>query len=473
MTRSPLAYSSGVFGYAFGCVALLMLLAPAGVAPAAEVAGAANRLLPVASALAPVGVEPASDTLNSGDTAWVLVSTALVLFMTIPGLALFYGGLVRSRNVLSVLMQCLTLTAMLSVLWVVCGYSLAFDSTWMQSGKVNVGSFIGGFSRVGLMGVTTQSLRGTIPELLFACFQMMFAVITPAIMIGAFAERMRFSAVLWFSSIWMLVVYVPICHMTWAGGGGLFANWGVLDFAGGIVVHITAGSSALVACVMVGPRYGYPSQLIPPHNVTMTVSGAGMMWVGWFGFTAGSALAANGTAASALLVTHLSAATATLVWIAVEWRKLGRPGVLGAATGSIAGLAAISPASGYVGPLGAIVIGAVSALACYFFATTVKRRYRYDDALDVFGVHGVGGFVGVVLVAVFATSTLGGNVEHHRWVNSLITQVCAAGITAVYSIVATAVILKGIDLAIGLRVTGVAEQQGLDFSEHEERGYSI
>ena len=413
-----------------------------------------------------------SASLSAGDTAWVLTSTALVLFMTIPGLALFYAGLVRARNVLSLMMQCLSLTAVLSLIWVVCGYSFAFDTTGMVKGSVNLNSFVGGFSRIGLLSITPDTLKGSIPEMLFASYQMTFAVITPALMIGAFAERVRFSAVLWFSSLWLLVVYVPICHMTWAGDGGLFADWGVMDFAGGIVVHITAGCSALVACIMVGPRSGYPSSRVPPHNMTMTFTGTAMLWVGWFGFNAGSALAANGTAASALLVTHISACTATVVWMGIEWVKLGKPGVLGAATGSIAGLAAITPASGFVGPLGAIVIGSVSAAACFVFSTTIKKRFQYDDSLDVFGVHGVGGIVGTILVGVFAASSLGGvrmNLDIGR---QLMVQSSAVAIAAGYSVLASIVLLKITRFAVGLRVTGVAEQQGLDLTEHEESGYS-
>ncbi len=412
-------------------------------------------------------------TFSAGDTAWVLTSTALVLFMTIPGLALFYGGLVRSRNVLSLLMQCLSLTAVLSLIWVICGYSLAFDSTGMSKGSINLHSFIGGLARFGLVSITPDTLKGSIPEMLFASYQMTFAIITPALMIGAFAERMRFSAVLWFSSLWLLIVYVPICHMTWAGDGGLFADWGVMDFAGGIVVHITAGCSALVACIMVGPRAGYPTSRVPPHNMTMTFTGTAMLWVGWFGFNAGSALAANGTAASALLVTHISACTATVVWMAIEWIKLGKPGVLGTATGSIAGLAAITPAAGYVGPLGAIAIGAVSGVACFVCSTTLKKRFGYDDSLDVFGVHGVGGIVGTLMVAVFAASSLGGVKADLEIGRQLMVQLSAIVITAIYSIVATIVILKCIYFALGLRVQGSAEQQGLDLTEHEERAYSL
>lgn len=411
--------------------------------------------------------------INAGDTAWVLASTALVLFMTLPGLALFYGGLVRQRNVLSLLMQCLSLTAVLSLIWVVIGYTLAFDTGGMVKGQVNLRSFIGGLGNFGMLGMKPDTAKGTIPEMLFAAYQMTFAVITPALMIGAFAERMKFSAVLWFSSLWLLIVYVPICHMTWAGDGGLFADWGVMDFAGGIVVHITAGVSALAACIVIGPRSGYPTTLVPPHNMTMTFTGTAMLWVGWFGFNAGSALAANGTAASALLVTHVSACSATVVWMSIEWIKLGRPGVLGAATGSVAGLAAITPASGFVGPLGAIIIGAISALVCFAFATTIKKRFRYDDSLDVFGVHGVGGFLGTILVGLFAASSLGGVKENLNIVQQILIQLAAASITCVYSIVATVAILKAMQLAIGLRVTGQSEQLGLDQSEHEERGYIL
>ncbi|MFK8113142.1 MAG: ammonium transporter [Rubripirellula sp.] len=413
--------------------------------------------------------------LNSGDTAWILVATALVLFMTIPALALFYGGLVRTKNVLSILMQCLVLTALMSVVWVVCGYSLAFDTGGMEKDAVNVHSFIGGFSKVMMNGVTKDAMTGTIPEVLFAAFQMTFAIITPALMIGAFCERMKFSAILIFSTVWLLVVYVPICHMTWGGEGGLYADWGVMDFAGGIVVHVTAGFAALVACVMVGPRAGFPKQLDPPHNMTMTVTGTAMLWVGWFGFNAGSALAADGSAAMALFVTHISASVATLVWMFIEWYKLGRPSVLGAATGSIAGLAAITPASGFVGPMGALAIGACSAVLCYIFATMIKQKVGYDDSLDVFGVHGVGGFLGTILCGVFASSKFGGvqPSDSYDIAGQVTTQAMAAVSCAVYTIIVTYVILKVIQVTIGLRVDGNAETRGLDLAEHEERGYIL
>ena len=415
-------------------------------------------------------------TINSGDTAWILVATALVLFMTIPALALFYGGLVRTKNVLSVLMQCLVLTGLMSIIWTVCGYSLAFDTTGMVAGEVNLNSFIGGLGKSMMSGVTPDAVSGTIPEILFAAFQMTFAIITPALMIGAFAERMKFSAVLVFSAVWLLVVYVPICHMTWAGDGGLYADWGVMDFAGGIVVHVTAGLGALVACIMIGPRAGYPRHLDPPHNMTMTVTGTAMLWVGWFGFNAGSALAADGSAAMALFVTHLSASVATLVWMLIEWIKLGKPSVLGAATGSIAGLAAITPASGFVGPVGALAIGTSSAILCFIFATMIKQKFGYDDSLDVFGVHGVGGFLGTVMCAVFASSVFGGfdnGSADYSIGGQLTTQLMAATSAAIYTVIATFVILKVVQLTIGIRVDGDSETRGLDLAEHEERGYIL
>lgn len=412
-------------------------------------------------------------TLDTGDTAWILVSTGLVLFMTIPALALFYGGLVRTRNVLSVLMQCLVLTALLSVIWVAIGYSLAFDTTGMEQGVVGLRAFIGGGSKAFLRGITGGTLSGTIPEVLFAAFQMTFAVITPALIIGAFAERMKFSACLWFSALWLIVVYTPICHMTWAGDGGLFADWGVLDFAGGIVVHVTAGVAALVACIVIGPRKLYPRSLEPPHNLTMTVMGTAMLWVGWFGFNAGSALGANGDAAMALLVTHLSASTATLTWMAIEWVKIGKPSVLGAATGSIAGLAAVTPASGFIGPIGGLVIGVCSGVLCFYFSTVVKNKFKYDDSLDVFGVHGIGGIVGTLLAGVFAAEQFGGNQGDLDMVAQVIVQAKGIIVTAVWTLVATWVILKLVDAMVGLRVTENDEIGGIDYALHDESGYNM
>ena len=411
--------------------------------------------------------------IDSGDTAWILASTALVLFMTIPGLSLFYGGLVQAKSVLSVLMHCLVITAAVSIIWVLFGYSFALDdSINPEEGVIALGSFIGGTGKLGLANVT-GNVVGTIPELLVAAFQMTFAVITPALMVGAFAERMKFSAVFLFSILWLIVVYLPICHMTW--GGGLFATWGVIDLAGGIVVHVTAGFSALIACIMVGSRQGFPENVQPPHSTVLTVVGTGMLWVGWFGFNAGSGLAANEAAAMTLIVTHLSASVATLVWMGIEWIKFGKPSVLGAATGSIAGLAAITPASGVVGPMGALAIGAASGILCFFFATTVKKVLRYDDSLDVFGVHGIGGFLGTILAGVFVAKSLGGvGLADGMTMGSQVgVQLAAAGITAVYSIAASVVILLVLRVIVGLRVNDEIETRGLDLGEHGERGYIL
>jgi Amt family ammonium transporter len=418
----------------------------------------------------------AEDTLDTGDTAWILASTGLVLFMTIPGLALFYGGLVRTKNVLSVLMQCLALTGLMTVLWLIIGYSLAFDTTGMVEGQTNLNSFIGGFGRVFLSGVDASTLSGSIPEVLFFSFQCTFAIITPALIIGAFAERMRFSAVLIFSALWLIFVYAPICHMTWGGAGGFFADMGergVFDFAGGIVVHITAGVAALVACVVIGPRRGYPQTPMPPHNLTMCVTGTGMLWVGWYGFNGGSALGANGDAAMAITVTHISASTAALTWMGVEWIRHSKPSVLGIATGAIAGLAAITPASGVVGPIGGLAIGFTSGLLCYLASTAMKARFGYDDSLDVFGVHGVGGFIGTVMAGVFGAAVLGGNQEGLAIGSQVRVQVTAALITAVWAGGVSFVLLKVIDATVGLRVDHDDETSGLDLSLHDERGYNL
>jgi len=411
--------------------------------------------------------------IDSGDTAWILTSTALVLFMTIPALALFYGGLVRTKNVLSILMQCLILTAILSIVWVAFGYSLAFDTTGMVEGEKGLNAFIGGTSKFMLNGVGPDAVNGPIPEVLFVAFQMTFAVITPALMIGAFAERMKFTAIVLFSVIWLFVVYIPVCHMTWGGPGGYFADMGVIDHAGGIVVHVTAGFAALVACMFVGKRSGYPSQIEPPHNLTMTVTGTAMLWVGWFGFNAGSNLGASGGAAMTLLVTHISASVATLVWMGVEWMKTGKPGVLGAATGAIAGLAAITPASGCVGPLGAMCIGAASGLVCFFFSTAIKSKFGYDDSLDVFGVHGIGGFLGTVLAGVFGATQLGGFGGFTDIGRQVFIQFSAAAGVGVYAIVASLVILLVLKLLVGVRINVDGETEGIDMYEHSERGYNL
>ena len=405
-------------------------------------------------------------TINSGDTAWLLTSTALVLFMMIPGLALFYAGLVRAKNILSILMQCFALTAVLSLVWLAVGYSLAFSDG---------GSIVGGFSKVFLSGVTPTSVRSdcpTIPELLHFAYQMMFFLITPGLFIGAFAERMKFQAILIFSVVWSLVVYVPCCYGVWHKAGAFFGLTGVIDLAGGIVVHITAAVAALVACIMVGPRRGFPSAQMMPHNLALTVTGAGMLWVGWFGFNAGSQLAANGSAAMTLVVTHISASSAAVVWMFIEWLRNGRPSVLGIATGSIAGLAAITPASGKVGPVGALCIGAISSILCWLACAKLKQRFKYDDSLDVFGVHGVGGFVGTILVAVFGTTSFAGGLGDFNMGSQLVTQLLASLYTILLSGIASYVILKVIDVTLGLRVSPEDENQGLDLAEHGEAAYN-
>jgi Amt family ammonium transporter len=421
-------------------------------------------------------VAMAEEGLDTGDTAWILTSTALVLFMTIPGLALFYGGLVRTKNVLSILMQCLALTALMTIVWLVIGYSLAFDSTGMVAGETGLHAFIGGTGKAFLSGVDASTLSGTIPEVLFFLFQGTFAIITPALIIGAFAERMRFSAVLIFSTLWLLVVYAPICHMTWGGAGGYFADLGpngVFDFAGGIVVHITAGVAALVACIVIGPREGYGRTAMPPHNLTMCVTGTGMLWVGWYGFNGGSALGANGDAAMAITVTQVSASTAALTWMFIEWFKHGKASVLGIATGAIAGLAAITPAAGVVGPIGALAIGLTAGSLCFLASTTMKAKFGYDDSLDVFGVHGVGGFIGTIMAGIFGAAVLGGNQEGLNIGSQVGVQLTAALITAAWAGVASFGLLKITDALVGLRISEEDESTGLDLALHEERGYNL
>ncbi len=415
--------------------------------------------------------------LDSGDTAWMLVSVALVLFMTIPGLALFYGGLVRSKNVLSVLMQCFALTALITILWVFFGYSLAFDTTGMVAETTNLNSFVGGFSKAFLKGIGSETLSGSIPEIVFVMFQLTFAIITPALIAGAFAERMKFSAMLLFSAIWSLIVYAPLCHMAWSGDGSFFADiLGAHDFAGGTVVHVNAGIAALVATLLVGNRIGYPKTHMSPHSLTLTVVGASMLWVGWFGFNAGSALAADGAAGMAMLVTQISTATAALTWITIEWVKHGKPSVLGIVTGAVAGLVAITPASGFVGPMAAIAIGLVSGVVCFWGATSLKQSLGYDDSLDAFGVHGIGGVVGCLLTGVFADPELGGmgfaegitTIGQQVW-----AQFLSLVVTIVFSGVLSFIILKVVDAIVGLRVEENEEQEGLDLALHGERGYDL
>jgi len=415
-----------------------------------------------------VAADTAGPGINGADTAWMIVATALVLLMTLPGLALFYGGLVRSKNVLSVLVQCFALAGVMTLLWVAYGYSLAFS----HGGELQ--AIIGGFDKAFLRGVTVDSVAGTIPESLFLAFQMTFAIITPALIVGAFAERMKFAGMLLFSVLWFSFSYLPICHMAWAGEGALFHDWGVLDFAGGTVVHVNAGIAGLVTCLLLGPRQGFPREPMRPHNLPFTVMGAGMLWVGWFGFNAGSELAADGTAAMALLVTHVAAATAAVVWMAIEVVAHGKASALGVATGAVAGLVAITPASGTAGPLGACVIGAASSLAGYYFATSVKHRFRYDDSLDVFGVHGVGGVVGAVLAGVFAAETFGGSgMEHASMLTQVGYQTLSVVVTAAWSgIVSVAAFIIANQL-VGMRVPLETEQTGLDLAEHQEQAYEI
>ena len=414
-----------------------------------------------------------ADELSSGDTAWMLTSTALVLFMTIPGLALFYGGLVRTKNVLSVLMQCFALTAIMTLVWVIIGYSLAFNTDGMEAGTTNINSFVGGLGTMFLSGVTASSLSGTIPETVFITFQMTFAIITPALIVGAFAERMKFSAMIVFSILWSIVVYAPICHMAWSGDGSFFGDMGVLDFAGGTVVHINAGIAALVACIVIGRRQGYPDTLMAPHSLTITVIGASMLWVGWFGFNAGSAVAADGAAGMAMLVTQVATASATLGWIAAEWIRLGKPSILGAVTGAVAGLVAITPASGSVGPMGAIVVGLASGVLCFWAATSLKRALGYDDSLDAFGVHGIGGIVGALLTGIFAAEGLGGQgLSADSIGGQFVVQLIGVVFTIVYCGVLSFILLKIVDAIIGLRVSQDEETEGLDISLHDERGYN-
>lgn len=420
--------------------------------------------------------EEAAPALNSGDTAWMLTATALVLFMTIPGLALFYGGMVRSKNVLSVMMQCFAITGLMSILWVVYGYSMAFDTTGMEKGVLNFNSFVGGFSKAFLSGVTPDSLTSAtalFPEAVFITFQMTFAIITPALIVGAFAERMKFSAMLVFMGIWFTLVYAPIAHMVWSGDGALMWDWGVLDFAGGTVVHINAGIAGLVCCLVLGKRKGYPTTPMAPHNLGYTLIGAAMLWIGWFGFNAGSAAAANGTAGMAMLVTQIATAAAALGWMFAEWIGHGKPSALGIASGVVAGLVAITPAAGTVGPMGALVIGLASGVICYFCATSLKRKLGYDDSLDAFGVHGIGGIVGAILTGVFAAPALGGfgavtDIGMQVWVQ-------AKGVifTVAYTAIVTYIILKVLDLVMGLRVNEEEESVGLDLAQHNERGYNL
>jgi len=414
---------------------------------------------------APLAVS-AQDAVDSGDTAWLLTSTALVLFMTIPGLSLFYAGLVRSKNALSVLMQCFSITCIVSILWLVYGYSLAFS----DGGDVQAG--IGSLDIAFLSGVERDTVAGSIPESVFVMFQLTFAIITPALIVGGFAERMRFSAMLIFSALWLTLVYLPVCHWVW--GGGWLGELGVLDFAGGMVVHITAGVGAIVAAVVLGNRRGFPTTAMPPHNLSLSVAGAGMLWVGWFGFNAGSAVAAGSDAGMAMLVTHISAAAGSLAWMFMEWWRYGKPSVLGIVTGMVAGLGTITPASGFVGPVGALAIGLSAGVICFLATGYIKRSLKIDDTLDVFPVHGVGGALGTTLTGVFVASSLGGaGLDEGVSVGGQVfTQLIGVAATVAWTAIVTFIILKVADAIVGLRVSEEEETDGLDISQHEERAYN-
>ena len=409
----------------------------------------------------------ASDEFSGADTAWILTSTALVLFMTLPGLALFYGGLVRTKNVLSVLMQCFSIACLVTILWITVGYSIAFgDGGSMQQ-------WWGGLDKAFMMGVDFDAMTGTIPESLFAMFQLTFAIITPALIVGAFAERMKFSAMLLFSGLWLVLVYAPLCHWVW--GGGWLSDKGLLDFAGGTVVHVSAGISALVAAILIGKRRGFPQTALPPHNMTMTVTGAAMLWVGWFGFNGGSQLAADGGAAMAMFVTHISAAVGAFTWMVIEWVRHGKPSMLVVVTGMVAGLGTITPASGFVGPMGALLIGMSAGIVCYTATQYIKRVLVIDDSLDVFPVHGVGGILGTLLAGVFISSSLGGVglADGISMAGQVFIQFQGVIATLVWCGVMTFILLKVIDSFIGLRVDAEEETEGLDLVDHDERGYSL
>lgn len=420
-------------------------------------------LILFAAAPAVLGAE-AEPTLDSGDTAWMLTATVLVLLMTLPGLALFYGGLVRAKNLLSVLMHCFAIACLASILWVACLYSLAFkgDNAW-----------IGDLSAAFLKGVSSESVEGSIPETVFIMFQMTFAIITPGLIVGAFVERIKFSAVMLFSALWLILVYTPAVHWVWAGSGWMFNN-GTIDLAGGIVVHATAGISALILAKMLGPRTGFPTKLSPPHSPGLVMMGAALLWVGWFGFNAGSQLAAGGSAGMTMLVTHISAAMASLTWMVVEKIKTGKPGLVGIVTGMVAGLASITPASGNVGPMGAMIIGLLAGIICYFACDFVKSKLNIDDSLDVFAVHGIGGIMGTLLVAFLGTGAFGGGgINKETAIAQFGTQVLGVGVTLVWSAVATVIIVLICKKTVGLRVSDEAEDTGLDIAEHGEQSYSL
>ncbi len=451
--------------------------APADAAPAADATPPATDPAPAGDA-APVATEEAPPAVDTGDTAWMLMAVCLVLLMTIPGLFLFYGGMVRSKNALSVVMQCFAICCMVTIIWTIYGYSMAFSTAGMEKGVTNLASFFGGFDRAFASGINLESMTATIPESVFFVFQLTFAIITPALIVGAFAERMKFSTMMVFSAAWVTIVYFPICHMVWSGDGALMWDWGVLDFAGGTVVHINAGVAGLVACIMLGKRKGYPQRPMPPHNLVYTVVGASLLWVGWFGFNAGSAVSAGQGAGMAMLVTQVATGTAGFAWMMCEWIRHGKPSALGIASGAIAGLVAITPASGFVGPVGALVIGLASGVICFISVAVVKRMLGYDDSLDAFGVHGIGGIVGAVLTGAFAAPALGGfgSVGTGGEANSigmqLWIQIESVLFTIVWCGVGTAVILAILKPVMGLRVSEDDEEQGLDLTQHGEEAYN-
>lgn len=409
----------------------------------------------------------AADQLNAADTAWILTASGLVLFMTVPGLALFYGGLVRSKNVLSVLMQCFAITAVVSVLWLLGGYSLALSdgASWQP--------WIGGLSKFGLISVTAESIRDNLPETVFCMYHLTFAIFAPALIVGAVAERVKFSALLLFIGMWEFLIYIPVCHWVW--GNGWLAELGIMDFAGGIVVHISGGVTALIAAMMLGPRKGFPKLPMPPHNLTMTATGAGILWVGWHGFSAGSALMANGAAGVAMIATHMSAAAGSLAWMTIEWLRFGKPTGLGLITGMVAGLGMIAPSAGFVAPLGGFCIGLIAGVVCFFALHKIKRQFAIDDCLDVFAIHGVGGILGSLLTGVFAASELGGIglVVSESILDQLTIQAIGVLVVAMWSALASYVMLKLIDHIIGIRADLNSESEGLDIAQHNEQGYNL
>ncbi len=462
MTLRPLLFSAAVTAMTWASAMAADAL-PAADTKAADVA-------------ATVAAIP-TPAFNSGDTAWVLISAVLVLFMTIPGLALFYAGLVRTKNVLTIFTQCFAITCLVTVLWMLYGYSLAFDTTGQVAGQFSWNSIIGTFNKALLLNVTPTSvapMANTIPEPVFFFFQLTFAIITPALLVGAFAERMKFSAVLWISALWLTFVYIPICHMAWGGPASLGALFGLMDFAGGTVVEVNSGIAGLVCAIMVGRRVGWPQHAMVPHNAAMCMTGAAMLWVGWFGFNAGSAVAANELAARAAYTTQIAAAMGGFTWLLIEWCKVGKPGAVGIATGAVAGLVAITPACGAVGPIGALIIGGVASACSFYVVTHLKRRFGFDDSLDVFGVHGIGGMVGLIGTGIFATAALGGvgYPTGQSMAGQVLVQFGAMLLTILISAVGTALILFIVGKTIGLRESEVDEVNGLDYAQHGENAYN-